>query len=213
LASAELLKALMSPVSEYSVGWQQLVALLYALNELGAVPTRADAIDFIRKNGLLHLRPEDHKPYPSSKSEPSWQVDIAWARKDAVIMQLVDDIEWNSWDILPDGRKWIERILKAGQIGELETHRCCLWSISFRRRVSPPYSPSALDVEPPPKGDRLPSPLVEIQKTVREMLQKRSLDNLATKLEALLGTHVRRSESSVAFAYFRYLDIKSRELV
>lgn len=190
---------------EYDVDWQHMVVLIHALNELGAVPTKDDAIRYIQRGGFLHLRPGDLAPY-ESQQEASWITDIAWARKDAVIMQLVDDIEWNSWDILPAGRTWIEGILSRGRRDELEVNRCFLWSVSFRKFVSPSYVPSILDVEAREKGQRCPSPLQGIKEQVSEILEKTTIPKLAESLSAKLGAYVKPTESSVAFAYYRYLN-------
>jgi len=69
-------------LKEYTVDWQHLVCLLYALRELGGDNSRSDTITFIRRNALLALTADDNTPYPT-QHEPRWHTDIAYARKEA----------------------------------------------------------------------------------------------------------------------------------
>jgi hypothetical protein len=64
--------------------------LLYALDNMtGDIPTRRRTMEYIRSEVLLDLRPEDNRPYRTCR-EPSWQTDIAWTRKNAVMVGYID---------------------------------------------------------------------------------------------------------------------------
>ena len=85
--------------SDYSIEWQHVFLLMYSIDNItGGIPTKQQTIEFIQREGLILLRDEDFKPYPT-QNEPSWCTDIAWARKNAVILGYVNNHEWDSWEI------------------------------------------------------------------------------------------------------------------
>jgi hypothetical protein len=138
----------------YTVDWQHLVCLLYALNELGAGGhRRQDVCEFIQRHHYLSLTPDDVAPYPT-QSEPSWQTDIAYARKIGVIMGIIGFDERDSWEIIRDGREQLLRILAAGDAHAIDGRRCFLWSRDFRRVLDRTYEPSAADAPRPPRRPR-----------------------------------------------------------
>jgi hypothetical protein len=191
----------MSVLTEYSVDWQHIVVLIYALEHIsGDIPTRAQTMDHIRTEGLLQLRPEDHRPYPTA-TEPSWQTDMAWARKNAVMVGYVNNHEWNSWELARLGREFIRPVLARFCDGSLLAPRCFLFSPQLKRRLDDSYSPSSLDSVAPPKGNRSLPNIDECRALLEEKLRDATIEELATRISGRLGIHIPPTKPSVAFAY------------
>ena len=194
----------MSIFTEYSVDWQHIVVLIYALEHIsGDIPTRAQTMDHIRTEGLLQLRPEDHTPYPTA-TEPSWQTDMAWARKNAVMVGYVNNHEWNSWELARLGREFLRPVLARFNDGSLLAPRCFLFSRRLKHRLDPSYSPSSLDCVAPPKGDRSLPNIAEYQALVEEKLREATIEELAKRVSGLLGIYIPPTKPSVAFAIHLY---------
>lgn len=136
---------------EYTTDWQHLVCLLYALNELGAGGhRRRDVCEFIHRRNYLELVPEDVAPY-RTQTEPSWQTDIAYARKIGVIMGIIGFNEHDSWTLERDGREELQKMCVAGLQGSMDVKKCFLWSREFRRFFDSEDEPSSLDSPRPPR--------------------------------------------------------------
>jgi len=190
----------MTILSEYSIDWQHLVVLLYALDHMtGGIPTKSCTIEYIEREGLLQLRPGDHQPYRTCR-EPSWQTDIAWARKNAVMIGYVNNNEWNSWEIARTGRDFLRTIVNRCSQQELMVSRCCLWSLPLKRRLVPGFSPSPADAVAPPKGDRSMPSLAYYQNLIEEKLQSATIDEIALRISQTLGMTIPATKPSVAFA-------------
>ena len=129
----------------YSTDWQHLVCLLYALEQLGAGGhRRREVCEHIHKEGYLKLNREDNTAYPT-QSEPSWQTDIAYARKIGVIMGIIGYTERDSWEFIRDGRDALNKIKKAGDDGGIDGKELYLLSTPFRRQFDQSYHESAAD--------------------------------------------------------------------
>ena len=192
-------------LSDYTVDWQQVVILLYALNQMpGDVPSRSRTMEFIQRESLLQYREGDNIPYPTS-NEPSWMTDMAWARKDAVIAGYVHNDEWDSWQISRDGRNFLKRVEDRCRDESLSVYRCSLWAKRLKRLFFPSYEPSPHDSAPPPKGERTIPSLGYYQRLIDERLQSSTITELAQNISAKLGVSVPATKPSVAFAYHRYI--------
>lgn len=190
----------MSFLPPYTVDWQHLVVLLTALDKMtGDIPTRGETVEFIQREGYLELRPEDQNPYPS-QSEPSWQTDIAFARKYAVIFGMVNNTEWNSWELFRAGREFLQDAQAKCEDGRLSVSRCPLWSERFKRLMSSSYEPSEMDIAPVPKGKRSIPPLREFENAVDILLLRVPLGELAARLSEILNHYVSATKPSVAYA-------------
>ncbi len=195
----------MNTLSDYSIDWQHLVVLLYALEGMsGDIPTRQRTMEHIQTEQLLELRPEDHLPYRTAQ-EPSWQTDIAWARKNAVMLGFVNNHEWNSWEVARSGREFLKNILGRCKTKNLLLSRCCLWSLRLKQIVSPGFTPSSTDSVAPPKGNRSMPSLVEYQQLIEEKLRTATIEELATRISRKLGMNIPPTKPSVAYALHVYV--------
>ena len=198
-------RSLVSILPEYSIDWQHLVVLLYALDHMtGDIPTRQRTMDYIRSEGLLDFPPEDHLSYPTC-SEPSWQTDVAWARKNAVMVGWVNNHEWNSWEIARPGREFLASVVDRCGRHVLMVSRCFLWSLRLKTLLTPGFGPSATDTKAPPKGERS-MPSLEYYKTLVEgKLRDATIEELAARVSRRLGMTVPATKPSVAFAYHLFV--------
>jgi len=195
----------MSALTKHSVDWQHMTALLYALNIIsGGIPTRRESVEFIQREGLLTLRPEDHRPY-DSQNEPSWQTDVAYARKDAVMLGLIDNSEWNSWELVRRGREYLNQTKKECLEGGIVVSRCCLWSTKLKWIFDPSYRPSSNDAKAPLKGQRAVLDIGEYEQLIEEKLKTATIEELAAKVSRLLGCNIPPANPSVAFAFRQYV--------
>jgi len=182
-----------------------MVVLLYALDTIqGGIPTRRQSVELIQREGLLTFRPEDHRPY-DSQTEPSWQTDVAYARKDAVMLGFVDNSEWNSWELVRRGREYLTQTKKEAAEGVVTVGRCCLWSLKFKRIIDPSHRPSSTDAKAPPKGQRAALNMREYEELIEDKLKTATIDELAAKVSRLLGCSIPPKKPSVAFALRQYV--------
>jgi hypothetical protein len=192
----------------YTVDWQHLVCLLYALSQMGAGGhRRRDVCDFIHREHYLALTPDDIAPYPT-QSEPSWQTDIAYARKIGLIMGIIGYEERDSWEWIRDGREQLDRILRDGERGLIDGRRCFLWSREFRRVFDHTYEPSEADSLRP---QRIPRSGVDRDYVAiaRDCLAAGRAPRVAEHLSVVCGFRVYPDVRSLAFA----LDLKARQIL
>jgi len=168
-------------------------------------PTRRGTVEFIQAQGLLHLRPADLQPYRTCKEE-SWKTDIAWERKNAVIVGYVNNCDWNSWEITRLGREFIHTVHARCRESKVLVSQNPLWSVRFKRLLHTGFEPSNTDRQPPPKSGRAEPSLRVYQRTINEILRSRSIEELARSLGEKLGVAVPATKPSVAFAYKTYID-------
>ncbi len=185
-------------LAAYTIDWQHLVCLLYALRETGNGIRKYEAITFIRSEGFLELTAEDNTCYPT-QSEPSWHTDIAYARKIGVIMGIVSYEGWDSWGLTHDGIVTVDSLLKSGQSGKIDGAACFLWSSRFKNIFDSDYAPSAKDVPRPPKLHRRVSEEICLD-WARQQIEKGAGDSVAKVFSERLGFEVRNEIVSLAFA-------------
>jgi hypothetical protein len=149
----------------YSRRGQEVVMVLYALREMGAIHSKQEVLRFIRDHRLYAIQPEDKEKY-EGKNE--WKADtlLCWGRKDAVM----DNLGWmfhhdekDSWQITRDGLAALDEIYKRFQSKWWEVHRCFMWRPEFKRIVDPSYSPSTRD------WPRLRTKQARIRKFIEEL--------------------------------------------
>lgn len=193
----------------YTVDWQHLVCLLYALSQMGAGGhRRRDVCDFIHREHYLALTPDDIAPYPT-QTEPSWQTDIAYARKIGVIMGIIGYEERDSWEWIRDGREQLDRILRAGERGEIDGKRCFLWTEEFRRVFDRTYEPSGADSPRPPRTPRSGGIDRDYVAIARAAVARGAASNVAQHLSAICGFRVHPDVRSLAFAF----ELKARQIL
>lgn len=125
---------------------QCIVMLLAALHELGGCQSKQETIAFIRQNHWFDIRKEDQKPYPSATTtEPRWNTLIAWARKDAVLADLMFKHGTDQWELTRRGIEEFRLVRARYQSGELEARQCYFWSLTFKQWMVPSFLPSDRD--------------------------------------------------------------------
>jgi hypothetical protein len=161
-------------------------------------------MEYIQSEVLLDLRPEDNRPYRTCR-EPSWQTDIAWARKNAVMVGHINNHEWDSWEIVRPGREFLCSVVDRCARDDLMVSRCFLWSLRLKRLLTPGFSPSPTDSKAPPKGERSMPSLEDYQALVEEKLRDATIEQLAMRVSHALGITIPATKPSVAFAYHLFV--------
>lgn len=82
---------------------EEMLVLLYTLNECGGRPSKARAIRFIIENNLLVTTPQDHKRLESA--ETKLENRLAWTRQDLKERGLLIMRERGFWEITLLGRE------------------------------------------------------------------------------------------------------------
>lgn len=139
------------PIEFFQPRGQCIILLIAALKDAGVSLSRREATDFIADHRWFDLQPEDWQPYPSQKTarEARWKTLIAWARKDAVLRDFVNDYEHNSWSLSRNGHRVWEGVSNKFTRGEVDVTQGYLWSPVFKRKLRPDYMPSEKDARRP----------------------------------------------------------------
>jgi hypothetical protein len=141
----------------YSRRGQEIVVVLYALRELGAIHTKQEVIRFIREHRFYDLQPGDKCSY-DGKHE--WKADtlLCWGRKDAVMGEwMFDHDEKDSWELAREGRRALQEIISRFRSDRWDVRECFLWRPELKRLIDPRYVPSIRDAARP-RGYRQQSP-------------------------------------------------------
>lgn len=131
---------------------QCIILLLAALNELAGSVTKQEALSFIAQRKWFAIEADDLDPYPSqvhTTHEPRWKTVIAWARKDAILLDFMLNVERDAWALSPDGRRRWERAHGRFAAGELDVRKAFLWSPVFKKYLRPQYEPGTEDAKRP----------------------------------------------------------------
>jgi len=123
---------------------QEILIVLYALDDLGGIRTRREVIDHISLNRWYEIAGDDLVPTRTS-NEPRYRIDLAWARKDAVLGECVNNSERNSWELSRDGKKVLENVCYLFRSGELDIGCLEFLSIFIKRMIVPGFQPKATD--------------------------------------------------------------------
>lgn len=141
----------LSPITVFQPRGQCIALLLAALKDAGVSLSRREAVECISEHGWFAVQAEDWKPYPSQRTtrEARWKTLIAWARKDAVLRDFVNDFERDSWSLSRHGHMLWDRMLSKFALHELDVSRGYIWTPAFKRRLCPDYTPSERDAQRP----------------------------------------------------------------
>ena len=75
---------------------------------------------------------------------------LAWARKDAVLREMLfDHDEKDHWEITRRGLEILEKLQSGFRAGKLDVRQCYFWSAHFKARMCPDYQPSNADAKRP----------------------------------------------------------------
>ena len=192
---------------EYTIDWQHLACLLYALDELGGENSRYETTEFIRAKHYLHLEAIDRTPYPT-QTEERWRTDIAYARKIGVISDVVSYNARNAWGITRSGREAIRKLVAHGS--ELQVHRCFLWSNDFKRVFHRKFEPSELDTPRPQSWTRVLLPGEPLFAVADLLVGMDDVQTMVAKMSEELGFTVAPNRISIAFALHELQERKKK---
>ena len=141
--------------SPYTEQLQRLACLLFVLEEMPCRPAKKqEVIEYIRERRYLNIRPEDLESYVT-QTEPRWNTDIAFRRKDGVEWGLLFNRERNAWDLTRDGIEVLGKVKNACLKKEYDVRKCHLWTERLKKAFDPSYEPSVADT-PSPRRIRWP---------------------------------------------------------
>ena len=132
-------------IAIYSRRGQEVVLVLYALQQLGGIRSKQEVLRFIREKRFYDLQEEDMKRYDGHNE---WIGDtlLCFARKDAVENEwMFDHDENDSWELTRPGHGALDRLITRFRSGSAEIHRCFLWRQEFKLVVDPSYVKSVRD--------------------------------------------------------------------
>jgi hypothetical protein len=133
----------------YSEQIQRLICLLLVLEEMPRRPARKqEVIDYIRQRRYLDIRPEDLESYVT-QTEPRWNTDIAFRRKDAVEEGLLFNNQRDCWELTRDGIESLEKVKRACATKKYDVRKCYLWTKHLKKALDSSYEPSPSDKSRP----------------------------------------------------------------
>jgi len=137
--------------SQYTEQLQRLVCLHFVLEEIPRRPARKqEVIEYIRQSRYMDFRPEDWESY-KTQTEPRWNTDIAFRRKDGVEWGLLFKRERDAWDLTRDGVGLLKKIKEACVSKNYDMRECYLWTKHLKKAFDPSYEPSTADKSRPRK--------------------------------------------------------------
>jgi len=135
----------MSRRNLYTEQIQRLICLLFVLGEIPSLPARKqEVIEHIHQRGYLNIQPEDLDSYVT-QTEPRWNTDIAFRRKDGVEWGLLFNNQRDCWELTRDGVEILERIKGACVEQRYDVRQCYLWTKHLKKALDPMYKPSSAD--------------------------------------------------------------------
>ena len=158
----------------YSRRGQEIVLVLYALRDLGAIHTKQQVLRFIRGGHFYDVQPEDKCSYDGKRE---WKADtlLCWGRKDAVMDEwMFHHDEKDSWELTREGHRALDEIIARFRSRRWNIHECFLWRPEFKRIVDPSYVPSALD-KTRPHGRREQSPREQASRLLAKLQRQHGI--------------------------------------
>ncbi len=135
----------------YTEQMQRLICLIFVLEEIPRRPARKqEVIEYIRQQRYLDIRPEDLDSY-ITQTEPRWNTDIAFRRKDGVEEGLLFNNERDAWELTRDGIEGLEKVKKACVSKKYNVRERYLWTKHLKTALDPSYKPSPADKTRPRK--------------------------------------------------------------
>jgi len=129
----------------YTEQIQRLICLLLVLEEMPRRPARKqEVIEYIRQRRYLDIRPEDLESYVT-QTEPRWNTDIAFRRKDGVEEGLLFNNQRDCWELTRDGIESLEKVKKACAAKKYDVRKCYHWTKHLKKALDSSYEPSSAD--------------------------------------------------------------------
>jgi hypothetical protein len=123
---------------------QEVFLVVYALSELGGINGRREVIDHISGQRWYEVIGEDLTPTATS-IEARYRIDLAWARKDGVLRELINNLERNAWELSRRGRDQLDLWIARFRSGIWDLHRCEYFAVPLKRKIDASYEPLATD--------------------------------------------------------------------
>ncbi len=118
--------------------------MLYALDEMGGIRERREVVDFISSQRWYNVIGYDLTP-TATTNEARYRIDLAWARKDGVIGEWINNDDDNAWELNRVGRDELKRRIASYQSGERDLRKCEFFSLTFKQRIQPGHEPRMTD--------------------------------------------------------------------
>ena len=129
----------------YPENIQRLICLLYVLDEMPSRPARKqEVIEYIRQRRYLDIRPEDLESYVT-QTEPRWNTDIAFRRKDGVEKELLFNNQRDCWELTRLGVECLQKVKNGFLTKKYDVKECYLWTKYLKKAFDPSYVPSSAD--------------------------------------------------------------------
>jgi hypothetical protein len=77
--------------------------------------------------------------------EARYRIDLAWARKDCVLADYINNFDKNSWELNRKGRDVLDRTFERFRSGKFTIGQCEFFTIAFKRIAVPSYESSKED--------------------------------------------------------------------
>ncbi|HTB81901.1 MAG TPA: hypothetical protein VK717_13540 [Opitutaceae bacterium] len=123
---------------------QEMLLVLYALAELGGIRRRQEVVDHISGQRWYELIGEDLTPTRTSR-EACYRIDLAWARKDGVLRESINNFERDSWELNRHGREVMDEVTGNFRSGHWDISRCEFFTAKFKRLIVPAYEAKPTD--------------------------------------------------------------------
>jgi hypothetical protein len=123
---------------------QEMFLVLYALAELRGIHQRQEVIDYISGQRWYELIGEDLVPTRTSR-EARYRIDLAWARKDYVLRERINNFEHDSWELNRRGREAVDEVTGNFRSGHWDIGRCEFFTAKFKRLIVPAYEAKPTD--------------------------------------------------------------------
>ena len=135
----------------YSKQIQRLFCLLFVLEEMPARGVRKQqVIEYIQRRHYLDIQPSVVESY-ITQTEPRWNTDIAFRRKDGVEWGLLFNNQRDCWDLTRHGIELFKIVKMACAAKKYDVRECYLWTKQLKKALDPSYEPSSADKPRPRK--------------------------------------------------------------
>jgi hypothetical protein len=123
---------------------QEMFLVLFALAEFWGIHRRQEIIDYISSRHWYELIGEDLTPTRTSR-EARYRIDLAWARKDYVLRERINNFEHDSWELNRQGRETVDEVTRNFRSGHWDIGRCEFFTAKFKRLIVPAYEVKPTD--------------------------------------------------------------------
>ena len=136
----------------YSEHVQRLICLLFVLEEMPKRGVRKQEVsEYIQRQHYLDIRHSDVESY-ITQTEPRWNTDIAFRRKDGVERDFLFNNQRDCWELTRHGIEILNKVKKWCAAKVYDVRECYLWTKHLKKALDPSYEPSSVDKSRPRKS-------------------------------------------------------------